>query len=119
MASRPNKFGKIVGGRTGDSSAPPGQRRPEASDWNAKIGSLKHGKLGGKIAKRSAPTARKRKTLATPQPRTHPLPAPSGSSGCYIATAACGPESPEVLWLRLYRDEVLLQTIAGRLFLRL
>jgi len=119
VAARLNKFGELVGGRTGGSSSLPERENPEASEWAAKIGSLKHGKLEEKIAKNSAPAARKRKTAAAPQPRTQPVPAPSGSSGCFVATAACGPGSPEVLWLRLYRDEVLLQTIVGRLFVRL
>jgi hypothetical protein len=37
-------------------------------------------------------------------------------SGCFIATAACGKESPEVAILREYRDRILLATPMGRAF---
>jgi hypothetical protein len=41
-------------------------------------------------------------------------------SGCFIATAVCGsPEATEVRLLRQFRDEVLLQSAAGRAFVAL
>ncbi len=44
----------------------------------------------------------------------------SNSSGCYIATMAYGDyEHPKVLILRNYRDEVLLHSFWGRLFVKL
>lgn len=46
-------------------------------------------------------------------------PKPSPSSGCFIATAACGPSDPDVLTLRLYRDTILTRHFPGRLFIRL
>jgi uncharacterized protein YjbI with pentapeptide repeats len=39
-------------------------------------------------------------------------------SGCFIATAACGIDSPEVITLRPFRDTVLLKSAPGRLFVR-
>ena len=39
-------------------------------------------------------------------------------SGCFIATAACGVNSPEVMTLRHFRDDVLLNSALGRLFVR-
>lgn len=41
-----------------------------------------------------------------------------GTSGCFIATAACGIESEEVTTLRHFRDTVLLSSTLGRLFVR-
>jgi hypothetical protein len=119
MAARLNKFGEIVGGKAGSSPTPPTGSRSGDPEWNAKLGSMKHGKLGEKVSPKAVPAARKRKTSTAQQPRTQPVPAPSGSSGCFVATAACGPESPEVLWLRLYRDDILLQSMVGSLFVRL
>lgn len=46
-------------------------------------------------------------------------PAPGTSGGCFIATAACGPESEEVRVLRSWRDQVLLGSRAGRRLARL
>lgn len=44
----------------------------------------------------------------------------SNSSGCYIATMAYGDyEHPKVLILRKYRDEILLHSILGRLFVKI
>lgn len=44
---------------------------------------------------------------------------PSNSGGgCFVATAACGPDSPEVAILREYRDRGLLKTAVGRTFVR-
>lgn len=41
------------------------------------------------------------------------------SGGCYIATAVYGDyDAPEVLVLRAFRDDVLLQSIIGRLFVK-
>ncbi len=49
-----------------------------------------------------------------------PPPAPSPkSSGCFIATATFGSElAPEVVFLRRFRDEVLLQSVSGRIFIQ-
>lgn len=42
------------------------------------------------------------------------------SGGCFIATAACGdPFAPEVIALAAFRDDVLLRSRIGRLFVRL
>jgi hypothetical protein len=42
------------------------------------------------------------------------------SSGCFIATAACGDQfAPEVIALSSFRDDVLLETFLGRGFVRL
>jgi len=42
---------------------------------------------------------------------------PKKTGGCYIATAVYGSyEAPEVLILRKFRDEVLLQSFVGRIF---
>lgn len=52
----------------------------------------------------------------------HPKPqrsASSGKSGCYIATACYGNEfAPEVLYLKLFRDNVLAKNYFGRLFIK-
>ena len=41
-------------------------------------------------------------------------------SGCFIATAAYGSEiEPEVLWFRLFRDQVLINSTAGASFVQL
>jgi hypothetical protein len=41
------------------------------------------------------------------------------SGGCFVATAACGdPLAPEVITLSAFRDEVLLRSRNGRLFVR-
>jgi ribosomal protein L7/L12 len=45
-------------------------------------------------------------------------PAPS-SSGCFIATAACGPTNPHITGLREYRDTVLSRHSVGRITMRL
>jgi hypothetical protein len=37
---------------------------------------------------------------------------------CFVATAACGPNAPEVEALRLFRDTVLEDSRAGRAFIR-
>ena len=37
--------------------------------------------------------------------------------GCFIATAACGPDAPEVQTLRFFRDTVLVDHRAGRAFI--
>jgi len=42
----------------------------------------------------------------------------SEASGCFIATAACGPDSRDVAVLRKFRDTVLLRTALGRMFVR-
>ena len=45
---------------------------------------------------------------------------PKAKGGCFVATAACGdPFAPEVMALSAFRDDVLLQTRFGRLFVRL
>jgi len=45
---------------------------------------------------------------------------PSGSGGCYIATAVYNSyDAPEVLCLRRFRDEVLSSSILGRLLITL
>lgn len=41
-----------------------------------------------------------------------------GTSGCFIATAACGIDSEEAIILRHFRDTVLLNSALGRLFVR-
>jgi len=41
------------------------------------------------------------------------------TSGCFIATAACGIDSQEVMILRHFRDSVLLNNALGRLFVRI
>jgi len=42
------------------------------------------------------------------------------SGGCFIATAACGtPLSEEVIFLASYRDDVLVKTYIGRVFIRI
>ncbi len=44
----------------------------------------------------------------------------SGGSGCYIATMAYGSyEHPQVLELRKFRDEILAQNLAGRIFIKI
>lgn len=44
---------------------------------------------------------------------------PKSSGGCFVATAACGdPFAPEVITLSRFRDEVLLPSRLGRLFVR-
>ena len=43
----------------------------------------------------------------------------SSSSGCFIATAACGINSEEVIILRHFRDTVLLNSVLGRLLVRI
>jgi len=52
----------------------------------------------------------------------HPKPkksTSSGKSGCYIATACYGNEfAPEVLHLKLFRDNVLAKNRLGRLFIK-
>lgn len=52
----------------------------------------------------------------------HPKPqksASSGKSGCYIATACYGNEfAPEVLHLKLFRDNILAKNYFGRLFIK-
>ena len=53
----------------------------------------------------------------------HPKPqksASSGKSGCYIATACYGNEfAPEVLHLKLFRDNILAKNYFGRLFIKI
>ncbi|ASV31618.1 CFI-box-CTERM domain-containing protein [Maribacter cobaltidurans] len=52
----------------------------------------------------------------------HPKPqksASSGKGGCYIATACYGNEfAPEVLHLKLFRDNILAKNYFGRLFIK-
>lgn len=55
----------------------------------------------------------------SPQPRTTPAPQRS-SGGCYVATAVYESyDCPEVRVLRRFRDQTLLPTAHGRLFVRL
>lgn len=42
-----------------------------------------------------------------------------GSSGCFIATATCGLNSEEVIILRHFRDAILVNSILGRLFVKM
>ena len=43
----------------------------------------------------------------------------AGLGGCFIATAACGSEcAPDVVWLRRFRDTVLVRTALGRGLIR-
>ncbi len=42
-----------------------------------------------------------------------------GTSGCFIATSACGIDSEEVIILRHFRDTLLLNSVLGRLFVRI
>ncbi|OHB67479.1 MAG: hypothetical protein A2Y76_09950 [Planctomycetes bacterium RBG_13_60_9] len=44
--------------------------------------------------------------------------AKQGPSGCFIATAVCGPDAPEVGVLRNYRDQILMRSPLGRTFVR-
>ncbi len=54
----------------------------------------------------------------TPQPQPQPSPAPAPNSGCLIATAAFGSElSPQVQFLRGFRDNRILSTEAGSSFM--
>lgn len=46
-----------------------------------------------------------------------PLVSGGGGGGCFIATAAAGPLSPEVMVLRIWRDRCLRTHRAGRLFI--
>lgn len=53
------------------------------------------------------------KPLYTPSPKT------KRNEGCYIATMAYGDyDHPQVLLLRKYRDDVLMQSFVGRMFVR-
>lgn len=46
--------------------------------------------------------------------------AKDNSGGCFIATAACGAvDSPEVLYLSAFRDDVLQKSTTGRIFIML
>jgi hypothetical protein len=47
-----------------------------------------------------------------------PPPAPT-KSGCFVVTAACSLEAPEVLYLSAFRDQVLMSRSAGRTAVRL
>jgi hypothetical protein len=50
----------------------------------------------------------------------HGIGFPAGKGGCFIATACYGDyDSTEVLVLRLYRDEKLLKTIPGMVFVKI
>jgi hypothetical protein len=54
-----------------------------------------------------------------PMPTSTP-PAPKSSGGCFVATAACGdPFAPEVITLSAFRDDILLQSPLGRVFVTL
>lgn len=56
--------------------------------------------------------------MGTPAP-TRQTNGSNKSSGCYIATACYGNEfAPEVIALKIYRDETLSKSILGRLFIK-
>jgi len=58
------------------------------------------------------------KLMGHPKPKSKQRPS-SGNSGCYIATACYGNEfAPEVLALKIFRDNVLSKNIFGRLFIK-
>jgi len=45
-------------------------------------------------------------------------PPPTPKKGCFIATAACSPNSYEVIFLSKFRDDVLIRSEAGRNFIK-